>query len=240
MAATTDRLTEMSPLARSRLAATFFLLTIVLGGIGESISGRLVVPGDAGATAANILSQTSLFRLGFASYLIEMACSIAMTAFFYDLLKPVSRSVSLLAAFFGLVGIAIKTSSRLFYIAPLAVLGGADYLGAFEGDQLEAFSLLLLRVNAQGAAMALVFFGLYALLKGYLIFKSTFLPRVLGVLGMLGGAGWLAFLVPPLAEEIFEYIVAVALLGSAAEIFWLLVFGVNAERWKELANRIVR
>jgi hypothetical protein len=222
---------------KARLAAVFYLLTIVLGGVGESIYGRLVVPGDAAATAAGILSHAPLWRLGFASYLIEMACSIAMTALFYDLLKPVSPSVSLLAAFFSLVGIAIKTVSRLFYIAPLGIVEGGGSPG-LTAEQLQALALLLLRVNAQGAGMAMVFFGCYALLKGYLILRSTFLPGVLGILGMLGGVGWLTFLVPPLAARAFPFVVAIALIGSAAQILWLLVFGVNEQRWREAGGSV--
>jgi hypothetical protein len=214
-----------------------YLLTILLGGVGESIHGRLVVPGDATATATNILTHAALLRFGFTSYLLEMACSIAMTALFYDLLKPVSRSVSLLAAFFSLVGIAIKTLSRLFYITPLGVLEGGGYLGVFTVEQVQTLTLLLLKVNAQGAGIAMVFFGCYALLKGYLIIISTFLPRVLGVLGVLGGVGWLAFLAPPLAAHAYPYIVAVGLLAAAAQIMWLLVFGVDDQRWKEQASR---
>lgn len=233
----TARIAETSPRAKARITGAFYLLTILLGGVGESIHGRLVVPGDATGTAANILAHASLLRLGFASYMVEMACNLAMTALFYDLLRPVSRSVALLAAFFSLVGIAIKTLSRLFFIAPLVVLGGEDYLGVFTVEQLQALALVLLKVNAQGAGIGLVFFGFYALLKGYLIVKSTFLPRVLGVLGMLGGIGWLVFLAPPLAGRLYPYIVAVALLGAAAQITWLLVFGVNEQRWKEQAGR---
>jgi Domain of unknown function (DUF4386) len=236
-AGVTARIVEMSPRAKARITGAFYLLTILLGGVGESIHGRLVVPADATATAANILTHASLLRLGFASYMVEMACNIAMTALFYDLLRPVSRSVALLAALFSLVGIAIKTLSRLFFIAPLVVLGGEDYLGVFPVEQLRALALVLLKVNAQGAGIGLVFFGFYALLKGYLIVKSTFLPRFLGVLGMLGGAGWLVFLAPPLAVRLYPYIVAVALLGAAAQITWLLVFGVNEQRWKEQAGR---
>jgi Domain of unknown function (DUF4386) len=228
---------ETSPRGKARIAGAVYLLTVLLGGVGESIHGRLVVPGDAAATATNILAQTSLLRLGFASYLVETACLIAATVLFYDLLKPVSRSVALLAAFFSLVGIAIKTLSRLFYLAPLAVLEGGGYLSVFTMEQLQALALLLLKVNAQGAGMAMVFFGCYALLKGYLIFRSTFLPRILGVLGMLGGLGWLTFLAPPLATRAYPYIVTIALLGTAAQIIWLLVFGVNEQRWREQAGR---
>jgi hypothetical protein len=91
-------------------------------------------------------------------------------------------------------------------------------------------------VNDRGAGIALVFFGLTAVLKGYLIVRSTFLPRILGVLGMVGGAGWLSFLYLPLAYRLFPYILVLGLLGTAALILWLLAFGVNEERWKEQAS----
>jgi Domain of unknown function (DUF4386) len=91
-------------------------------------------------------------------------------------------------------------------------------------------------VNDRGAAMALAFFGFESLLNGYLVFRSTFLPRILGVLSMLGGLGWLTFLYPPLGYSVFLYVVLLALLGSAAMIFWLMIFGVNEERWWERAS----
>ena len=118
------------------------------------MSGRLVVDGDAAATATNILTHRGLFQLGFAVYLVEMACQIAMTALFYDLLKPAGGSVSLVAAFLGFAGCVIKTFSRVFFIAPLFVLGGAHYLNVFSAEQLQALALLFLRVTDQGAAMA--------------------------------------------------------------------------------------
>src|ERR1700730_18854384 len=100
----------------------------------------------------------TLFQWGFAVYLIEMACRVAMTALFYDLLKPAGKSLSLLAAFIGLTGCVIKTVSRVFFVAPLLVLGGAHYLGVFSAAQLQALALLFLNVNDRGAAIALVFF----------------------------------------------------------------------------------
>src|SRR5439155_19346127 len=133
------QLAEASPRRMARITGVLYLLTMLAGIFAQGfVSNRLVVFGDAAATATNILAQKSLFQWGFTVYLIEMACQIAMTALFYDLLKPAGRSVSLLAAFLGLTGCIIKTFSRLFYIAPLFVLGGGHYLVAFNQEQLQA------------------------------------------------------------------------------------------------------
>src|SRR5712671_2640281 len=232
-----ERIGQTSPQFEARITGAFYLLTIVTGIFAQGfVSGNLVVDGDAAATATNILMHKSLFQLGFAVYLIEMACQIAITALFYDLLKPAGRSVSLIAAFLGFAGCVIKTFSRLFFIAPLFILGGAHYLSVFSAEQLQALALLFLKVNDHGAAIALVFFGFYAPLTGYLIIRSIFLPRILGVVSVLGGVGWLSFLYLPLGYRLFPYIAALGLLGAGSLILWLLVFGVNEQRWKEQAN----
>ena len=232
-AAMTERTAEASPRFKARITVVFYLLTILTGIFAQAfVSGRLVVDGDAAATAANILAHRGLFQLGFAVYLIEMTCQIAMTALLYGLLKPAGRSVSLLAAFLGLAGCIIKTFSRVFFLAPLFVLGGAHYLSVFSAEQLQALALLFLKVNDRGAGIALVFFGFYALLTGYLIIRSTFLPRILGVWSAVAGLGWLTFLYLPLGYRLFPYIAAFGLLGAILLVLWLLVFGVNEQRWK--------
>jgi hypothetical protein len=142
----------------------------------------------------------------------------------------------LVAAFLSLAGCVIKTFSRLFYVAPLFVLGNAHYLSVFNVEQVKALALLFLKLNDRGAGMGLAFFGFSTFLNGYLVFRSTFLPRFLGVLSVLGGLGWLTFLYPPLGYRLFPYLAVVGLLGAAAMIFWLLVYGVNEQRWKEQAN----
>jgi len=236
----TNKVGEASPRLKARITGVFYLLTILTGIFAQGfVSGSLVVDGDAAASATNILTHKSLFELGFTVYLIEMAFQIAITALFYDLLKPAGKSISLVAAFLGLAGCVIKTFSRLFYIAPLFILGGAHYLNVFSPEQLQALALLFLKVNDHGAAIALVFFGFYAFLTGYLILRSTFLPRFLGVLSVLGGLGWLTFLNQPLGYRLFPYIAVLGILGAVALILWLLVFGVNEQRWKEQAKLAV-
>ena len=199
------------------------------------ISGRIIVDGDAGVTANNILTHRDLFQMGFTVYLIEMACQLAQAVLFYVLLKPVNRNTALLALVFSLVGCTIKTLSRLFYIAPLLVLGGSPYLNIFSPEQLQALALLLLNVNDQAAGIALAFFGISTFLNGFLIFRSGFLPRILGALSMMGGLGWLTFIYPPLGNQLFLYVLLIGLIGSASQIGWLLAKGVNVEKWQKLA-----
>src|SRR5215472_15637600 len=221
-----------SPRLIARMTGLLYLVTIVTGIFAQGfVSERLIVSGDAASTATNILAHKSLFEWSFTVYMIEMASQIMTTALFYFLLRPVNISLALVTAFLSLSGCIIKTFSRVFYIAPLFVLGGAQYLQVFNAQQLQALALLFLKVNDRGAAMALAFFGFEALFNGYLIFRSAFLPRILGVLSMLGGLGWLTFLYPPLGNRVFLYVAVFALLGSAAMIFWLIVFGVRDDLW---------
>jgi len=231
------RIMKTSPRFLARMAGVLFLLTILAGVFAQGfVSERLIVFSDAALTANNILANKGLFRLGYTVYLIEMASQIATTALFYLLLRPVSNSVALVAAFLELSASIIKTFARVFFIMPLFVLGGAASLSVFSTEELQSLALLLLKVNDQGAGLALAFFGFSTTLNGYLVFRSGFLPRWLGVLSLASGLGWLTFLYPPLGHRAFPFVVIVALLDSAAMIFWLVVFGVNEERWKEQAS----
>ena len=231
-----SRKKEMSPKTKARLAGALFLATIVGGIVAQAfISDRLVVTGDAAATARNFVANQSLIRLAFAIFMIEMACQTAMTAVMYDLLMPVDRSLARIATVFGYVGAGIKTLARLFFYAPLFVLGGASYLSAFDANQLEAIAYLLIRINALGTQIALIFFGVSTVMTGYLMFRATFLPRVLGVLSLIGGAGWLAFVYPPLGSRLFVPIALFALITSAVKIGWLLIRGVDEKKWYEMA-----
>jgi hypothetical protein len=160
---------EASPRLKARISGVFYLLEMLTGGFALFVGGRLLVSGDAAATATNILAHESIFRLGFAANFIQFACYVVVTGLFYDLFKPVNKSLSLLAAFFSLVGCAIGAVSCLYELAPLAILGGAQYLNVFKVEQLQALALMFLKLHGQWFNLSFVFFGFYCLLIGYLI-----------------------------------------------------------------------
>jgi hypothetical protein len=232
-----ERIAEASPRFKARMAGVFYVLTGAAYVFGQIfILGKLVVHGNAAATANNILAHEPLFRLGFAAAIISVACSIVMTILFYDLFKPVNRSLSLLAASFHLVGLAIAAFASLLQLAPLVVLRGEQYLSIFKVEQLQALALVSLKLNGQAYDIFLVFFGFWCVLIGYLILRSTFLPRILGVLLAIDGLGWMTFLSPPLAHHLFPFIATASGLAEIPLILWLLAFGVNAQRWNEQAS----
>lgn len=229
-------MTETSPTTRGRILAVLYLFLIAAGIVAQVfISDRLVVRGDAAGTAANILANESLYRLGFTIFMLEMVAQVAVSVMFYDLLRPVNPSVARLSAILGVTGSGIKTLARLFYYGPLILLSGASYLSAIPAAQLETLSLLFLRINSQGAAIALIFFGFETLLRGWLLFRSGFLPRFLGVLSMIGGIGWLTYLWPPLGSQVFTGVALFAIAGVVATAGWLFIRGVDVGRWKARA-----
>ena len=225
-----------SPQLLARTTALLYVIVIVAGVVAQMlISERLVVAGDAAATAANILAQPGLFQLGFTLYLIEMTAQVAQVTLLYFLLRRAGRRFALVALVIGLVGCTLKTLSRLFYIAPLLVLGEGGALAAFSVGQREALALVFLRLNDQAAGMALAFFGSSTLLNGILVYRSGFLPRLLGLLSIVGGLGWLTYLYPPLGDAALPVVLLIGLVGSAADILWLLIKGVDVERWARRA-----
>jgi hypothetical protein len=231
-----ERIAEASPRLKARMAGIFYVLTGAMYVFGQAfILGKLVVHGDAAATANNILARQPFFQLGFTADLISVACSIALTVLFYDLFKPVNRSLSLLAAFFHLVGLAVAAFGSFLLLAPLVVLGGGQYLSVLKVDQLQALAYMFLELNAQAWNAFLVLFGFYCVLIGYLVFRSAFLPRLVGVLMACAGLGYLTFLYPPLAALLSPYNLVPAALGELSLMLWLLVMGVNVPRWKEQA-----
>jgi hypothetical protein len=232
-----ERIAEASPRFKARMAGVFEVLEGMTSAFGQVfVLGRLVVFSDAAATAANILGHQPLFWLGFVSSLIGVACHIAWTLLFYELFKPVNSSLSLLAAFVGLVVCGLQALTSLLYLAPLLILQGGSSVSAFTAEQLQALALIFLKLNAYAFEIDLVFFGFWCVLAGYLIFRSTFLPRILGVLLAIDGLGWATYMYPPLASYLFPFIAAASALAEIPLQLWLVVTGVNPQRWKEQAG----
>lgn len=232
----TTPLAETSPSTRGRILAVLYLFVIIGGITAQSfIADRLVVRDDAARTAANILANTSLYRLGFTIFMLEMVAQVGVSLLFYDLLKPVNRSVARASMVLGLTGCGIKTLARLFYYTPLILLGGASYLSAIQPPELAALSLAFITINNQGAAIGVIFFGFETLLGGWLLFQSGFLPRFLGVLAMVGGLGWLTFLWPPLGSQAFTGVALFAIAGVIATCGWLFIRGVDDVKWRARA-----
>ncbi|MEO8227570.1 MAG: DUF4386 domain-containing protein [Gemmatimonadota bacterium] len=229
----TASLRDAAPHNKARLAGVLYLFLIILAGVGNSVESRLIILGDAAATATNILAHADLLRLGWAAYLVEMGLNIVLTALIYDLFKPVDRSLARLAVLFGIVAITIKTFSRFFLIAPLFLLGDTGTLSALAAPERASLALSFLHVNALGAGLAMVFFGFYSIVSGYLIVRSTFMPRVLGAFGLVAGLGWLLFLWMPLGLRFGGYVAGFALLGAVLKIGWFLIRGVDDGRWRE-------
>jgi len=232
-----ERITEKSPALKARMAGVFQFFEGLTSTSGQVIIlGKLVVAGSAAATAANILAHERLYWFGFASSIVGVVCHIAWAFLMYELLRPVNKSVSSLAAFVILVGCGVQALSGFLYIAPLLILQGGSSLSAFTAQQLQGLAAMFLKLNSYAFDTYLAFFGFWCVLIGYLIFKSTFLPRVLGVLLTISGLGWTIFLVPPIAHRLFPVIAGASALGELPLELWLIVMGVNAQRWEEQAS----
>ncbi|MEO8927205.1 MAG: DUF4386 domain-containing protein [Caulobacteraceae bacterium] len=184
---------EASPRLKARIAGGLWLAVIVTGIFAELfVRSTLIVSGDAAATARRIMASQALFRLGFVADLMSGVCYLGVIFYLYELLRPVSRSLSRLAAFFGVAGSAIFALNLVNMIAPLVLLGGGHGLAAFRFDQLQALAYAFLRLHGYGYGLSLVFFsGFYLSLVGVLVFRSTFLPRILGVLLTIAGVCYL-------------------------------------------------
>ena len=224
----------------ARAAGVLIFLSLVFGGWGEGyVPSQLVSSGDAAATARNILASPLMFRSGFAAYLVEAVCDVTLALVFYYLLKPVDRRLALLSAFFGIVATVTYAFAECFYFAPSLLLSGADYLKTFTTEQLNSLALLSMKFFNQIAGIFLGFYGLATAVRGYLIYRSGYLPRTLGILFVIGGASFvienvLVVLAPRYSSQLLLFVMAPA---GIAMMFWLLVRGLNADKWRLAATR---
>jgi hypothetical protein len=231
-----DHEVQTSPHVLARIGGVLYLIIIVAGLFGEAfVRNQLIVSGDASATADNIRSSELLWRVAVAGNLFHLACAVGLALIFYILLRPVNRDLALLAAFFNLVSIALEAASKLFLLAALFLWEVSDYLKAFTPDQLDALAYLSIKSHGYGFGISLIFFGFQCLVLGYLIFRSGYLPKFLGVLMQIAGLCYLTnsfalILSPALADRLFPAILLPAFIGEASLCLWLLVKGMNVSK----------
>jgi hypothetical protein len=202
----------------------------MLSAVALMIRSGFIVTNDPAATAKNLLANVPLYWFSFAADLLGGASYIVVTALFYRLFAPVNRNVSLVAMLFSTVGCAVGAASLVLHIAPLTILRSTRYSAAFAPEQLQTFAYLALKMRAQFADIGMVFFGVYCMLIGYLIVRSSFLPRALGVAVVFAGIGWFTLIVPPFATSLLPYLGLPGLIGEGSLMLWLLFAGVDADR----------
>ena len=221
-----------------RIAGLLYLTIIVSGIFAEFLVRQsLRVPGDAAATASNIMASESLFRFGIAADLVMIMSDVALALIFYVLLKKVNQSLSLLAAFFRLGQATILGLNLLNLFAVIQLLSGDSFLSMFEVGQLHSLAFLFFNAHGTGYSIAMVFFGFSILVLGYLIFKSGYIPKILGAMLMLASVGYLVdsfakFLMPNYAsyESMFTMVVFVpAFISELALCLWLLIKGLKVQ-----------
>ena len=222
----------------ARIAGLLYLIVAITGGFGHfSLHGSIIVHGDATATVNNILASKTMFILGFVSNLSCQTTFIVLPLVLYKLLNHVNKNHALLMIIFVLIGVPIASLNMLNQFAALLILGGANYLTAFNTNQLNALVMLFLNMQEYGVLIAQIFWGLWLLPFGYLVFKSGFLPKCLGILLMIACFGYLigsfiSFISPAYATMIQPIYIEPA-IAEISICLWLLIKGVKTPKIKE-------
>jgi hypothetical protein len=224
----------------ARMAGLLYLIYIVIFTFAAEFGrSKIIVFGDAAATANNIMDSESQFRIGFVSNLLAAVLFLLAAWALYVLLKPVNKDFALLFLLLNLGGVAVECLNMLNLFAALLLLSGADYLKVFQADQLQALAMLFLNLYKNGFMIAQIFYGAWLFPLGYLVFKSGFLPRILGIVVMIHCFGWLTYFFQFFLFPDYKVISNLSfLLGFIAEFgltLWLLIKGVNVEQWKKCA-----
>lgn len=206
------------------------------------VTNSLIVPGDAAATAGNIMAAESLYRAGLASYLLVFLSDIGVAILLYKLLKPVNKTVAQIFVVTRLMQTAVHGVNLLNFFFPLLLLNGADYLTVFQPAQLQASALFFLNAHHYGVLISEAFFAVSTLLLGYLVYKSALFPGILGILLAIAGLGYVLdsfgiFLLPQFEAFFAEIMQAPAVIGEMAFTLWLLLKGVRTPK-QETANAL--
>jgi hypothetical protein len=225
----TNRITDISLRQAAIIAGVGLLAMAILAPFAEFfVRQSLIVPGDAATTANNIMANELLFRIAICVYLIVAILDIVVAWALYVFLKPANKSLSLLAAWFRVVYAGILAMVLINFVIALQLLSGADYLSAFETDQLHAQAMLFLNAFDYGWSIGLAIFGLHLLLLGYLVFKSSYVPKLLGILLIIAGLGYFIDSFGKLLSPNYDANIAMfTFIGEVLLIFWLLIKGAR-------------
>jgi Domain of unknown function (DUF4386) len=240
-----DSFPRASPRRLARTAGALYLINIVGGAFAITVvPGMLVVQGDVAATAQNIQAHELLYRAGLAAHVLVTTTNVPLAVIFYELFKVVNRRLALLDAFFILVATAIEAAGLVVQFTPLLLLGSGPYKNALPPSQLQALAYLPVDLSSIDYTIHTVFFGLDIICFAYLVLRSTFLPRILGVLLAIDGLAYLVYsftdiLAPDIAADLVPWIQLPALLGEGALCVWLLAVGLDAERWELQARKAI-
>lgn len=235
-----NRISDASPLVYARIAGVLYLIITVAAIVAHYyVPSTLIVPGDAATTASNIMASEPLFRLGIGSEFVVLLSEIVLSVLLYVLFRPVSKTLSLVAAVSRLAMTTIHGVNLLNYFFVLLLLSGAEYLAAFSTEQLYAFVSLFLDAHSYGFTIGIGFLTLHVFVLGYLIYKSGYFPKILGVLFLLAGIGYFVDSFSLMLLTNYETTPAfLALPIAVAEIafpLWLLIKGVDVEGWNTRA-----
>jgi hypothetical protein len=230
---------EESPQTYARIGGILYLLIIVLGIFYELIvRDSIVVPRDSMATMANLKANEFFWRLGIVAEFLSSIIGFGLVLIMYKLTKPVNKDLAILAAFFNLAAITIQTVYIIQLVEVLFPIGASEYLKAFTTEQLGAMISLSMKSHVFGFGIALLMFGPYFLFSGFLIYKSTYLPKFIGVLYTISGIGYLVngfmlILAPQLSGIVFMIIVLPVFIGEMSLALRLLIKGVNEVEWRK-------
>lgn len=236
-----DTSTEPNPLFVARMAGALWLVVIVAGIVAVLGGASLDVSGDAKALAANALATGSRVRLAFVINFFGKICYLGVSVLLYELLKPVNKSVALFGALCGFAGLMSGAGSVNSFVA-LSLLEESRRAAEPLAGELQATVKMFLSGGGPGFGVEMVYFGCQIASVGYLIVRSHFIPRAIGVLMLLAGSSYIvvsftSFVSPVLGPRLLPLIVPIALLGEGALALWLVVRGVNVEGWRSMAGR---
>ncbi|QGK73335.1 DUF4386 domain-containing protein [Flavobacterium sp. SLB02] len=225
-----------SPQLYARIAGLLYLVIIIMGFCAETfVRNKLFVSGDANATANNIIHSEFLWKIGITADLIMQICDLPVMIILYYLLRPVSKKLALLNLSFNLIQTAVLVANKLNLLAALFFLGDAEYLKSFTPDQLHTLSYLSIKLHDFGFGIGLIFFGFVCLLEGYLIFRSVYFPKTIGVLMTVAGICYLSNSFILILAPQFSSIALLmpCLLAELSLSLWLIFKGVNLSVWKQ-------